>query len=117
MKVMVVHHGTAVGQALTERIKALNVEVFEQKPSWPSYFFNAKEERPDVAVIDASEVPSHAREIAGYLGETGFTNRIRVFIVNMPEEERERTVWRAPNAKLVTLGQLEKLLAEMAEAS
>ena len=109
MKVLVIQEEGETRDALVEFLKAGGAEVVVTRPVWPGFFHVAKEERPDVAVVDCSE-PGPGRECAGYLGETGFTNLIRVFAVNVPPDRVERLKARAPKAKVVHLDDLGEAL-------
>lgn len=129
MKVMVIHQGDEAGNALAERVKSLGVEVVEQPPTWPDFFYaihipptpgqyqRAKDEQPKIVIVECSTDPSVGRECGGYLGETAFTRDIPVYLVDHPEDEIYKARRRAPNAKIVTSGQLEKAIGELAKAA
>lgn len=129
MKVMVIHHGDAAGKALVERVKSTGVEVVEQAPRWPQFFhaihipptpgeFRRDDaEKPDIVVVECSTDPSVGREVGGYIGETGFTRHIPVYLVDHPEDELYKARRRAPNAHLVTSSELENVLKEKVNAA
>ena len=78
---------------------------------WPGFFHTAKAERPDVALVDCSPDPGYDRSARGYLGETGFTNQIKVLAFNVAPEEEHLLRRRAPKAKIVHLGDIGRELA------
>lgn len=97
---------------LVRYLEAGGAEVIVSRPVWPGFFHIAKDERPDVAVVDCSE-PGPGREVAGYLGETGFTRQIKVLAVNVPANRLERLKQRAPRAQAVQLDDLAEELAKI----
>lgn len=110
MKVLVIQEEGASRDQLVAFLKEGGAEVVCSRPVWPGFFLTAKEERPDVAIVDCSGEPSHGRECAGYLGETGFTNRIKVFAINLPVDQIDRLKRRAPHAKVVNVENLKEAL-------
>ena len=64
--------------------------MIEAEPRWPNFFDAVTRERPDVIVIAADRLPSHAREAARYLGEGFNTRDIPVVLVDVPSTEREK---------------------------
>jgi len=129
MRVTVIHTGDDRGARLVERVRALGCEVTEQLAVWPGFFqavhqphtpgsfHRPEKEQPQLVIVEGSSNPSVARECAGYLGETAFTRHIPVYLVDHPQEELHKARRRAPKAKLVTTGQLEKELAELLQAA
>lgn len=107
MKVLVIQEEGEARDQLVAFLEKGGAEVVCSRPSWPGFFFTAKGERPDVAVVDCSPDPGYGRECAGYLGETGFTNRIKVLATNVPIDERDKLKKRAPKAKIVNMDDLE----------
>lgn len=112
MKVLVIQEEGEDRDKLVEFLEAGGAEVIVSRPTWPGFFHMAKEERPDVAVVDCSE-PGPGRECAGYLGETGFTNRIKVLAINVPPDRTDRLKARAPKARIVNLDDLGAALREI----
>lgn len=129
LKVMVIHHGDEAGNALAERVRSLGAEVVEQEPKWPDFFYAVHipftpgqyhrdaAEQPKVIIVECSTDPSVGRECGGYFGETAFTRQIPVYLVDHPEDESYKARRRAPNAKLVTSGQLDRAISELLEAA
>lgn len=124
---MVIHQGDTEGKQLAERIRTIGCEVTEQPAVWPGFFtaihqpyssrtfHRPADEQPELVIVDATNNPSVAREIAGYLGETAFTRHIPVFIVNHPGDEAYKAKRRAPNASLYTIGEIEQYLVDKVE--
>lgn len=124
MKVLVIHNGDDNGKVLSERVAALGCEVTEQLAVWPGFFHAVHQphtvgsfhrnpsEQPELVIVEGAGNPSVAREVAGYLGETAFTRHIPVYVVNHPEAEDHKAKRRAPQAELLTMGQLERRLSE-----
>lgn len=112
MKVLVIQEEGESRDQLVEFLKAGGAEVIVSRPVWPGFFHVAKEERPDVAVVDCSE-PGPGRECAGYLGETGFTRNIKVLAINVPPDRTNRLKTRAPQARIVNLDDLGTVLREI----
>lgn len=110
MKVLVIQEEGASRDQLVAFLKEGGADVVCSRPVWPGFFTVAKEERPDVAIVDASGNLSHARECAGYLGETAFTNRIKVLVINLPIDQVERLKRRAPKASVVNVDDLKEAL-------
>lgn len=106
---MVIQEEGPSRDSLVQFLESLGAEVIVSRPTWPGFFHVAKDERPDVAVVDCSE-PGPGRECAGYLGETGFTNRIRVLAINVPHDRENRLKARAPKATVVRVEDLEGAL-------
>lgn len=107
---MVIQEEGQARDRLESFLRAGGAEVVTSRPTWPGFFHVAKEERPQVAIVDCSPVPGYGREVAGYLGETGFTNRIKVLAINVPPDQEDRLKRRAPKAKIVSLDDLEQEL-------
>ena len=111
LKIMVIQQEGAARDKLVEYLKAGGAEVICSRPTWPGFYHTAKAERPDVALVDCSPDPGYGRECAGYLGETGFTNHIKVLAFNVAPEEEHLLRRRAPKAKIVHLGDIGRELA------
>lgn len=111
MKILVIQEEGAARDKLTEYLKAGGAEVVVSRPVWPRFFHVAKEERPDVALVDCSPDPGYGRECAGYLGETGFTKYIKVLAFNVAPEEEHLLKRRAPKAKVVHLSDIGRELS------
>lgn len=113
MKVLVIQDEGESRDQLVSFLETRGAEVVTSRLTWPGFFHIAKDERPDVAVVDCSPEPGYGREVAGYLGETAFTNQIIVFAVNVPQAEVDRLKRRAPNARPVSLHELERELKKI----
>lgn len=111
MKIMVIQEEGAARDKLAEYLKAGGAEVVLSRPVWPGFFHVAKEERPDVALVDCSPDPGYGRECAGYLGETGFTKQIKVLAFNVAPDEEHLLRIRAPKAKIIRLSDVGRELA------
>lgn len=112
MKVLVIQEEGESREKLVQFLEAGGAEVVVSRPTWPGFFFTAKDERPAIAVVDCSE-PGPGRECAGYLGETGFTNLIKVLAINVPSDRMARLKERAPKAKAVHVDDLEEAIREI----
>jgi PleD family two-component response regulator len=75
--------------------------IVEAEPRWPTFFDVVTAERPDVIVIAASKIPSHAFEAARYLGEGFNTRNIPVLLVDVSPRDRTRAEKSAPQATIV----------------
>ena len=113
MKILVIQEEGESRDNLVSFLESKGAEVVATRPSWPGFFLKAKDERPDVAVVDCSPDPGYGIECAGYLGETGFTNRIKVLAINVAPHQTARLKRRAPKARIVPLENLEQALAEI----
>jgi len=113
MKVLVIQEEGESRDKLVSFLESKGAEVIVTRPSWPRFFHVAKEERPDVAVVDCSPEPGYGIECAGYLGETGFTRQIKVLAVNVAPQHTDRLKRRAPQARIVPLDGLEEALSEV----
>ncbi len=109
MKILVIQEEGETRDKLVQFLEAGGAEVIVSRPTWPGFFFTAKDERPEIAVVDCSE-PGPGREVAGYLGETGFTNLIKVLAINVPNDRLERLKERAPKARPVHVDDLEEAI-------
>lgn len=113
MKILLIQPEGEARDKLEEYLKAGGAEVVCSRPVWPGFFLTAKAERPDVALVDCSPDPGYGRECAGYLGETGFTNRIQVLAFNVAPNEEHLLRRRAPKAKIVNLRDIGSELAKI----
>lgn len=111
MKIMLIQEEGAARDKLAEYLKAGGAEVVCSRPIWPGFYHIAKAERPEVALVDCAPDPGHGRECAGYLGETAFTNHIKVLAFNVAPDEVHLLRRRAPKAKLVHLAEIGRELA------
>lgn len=105
MKILVIQDEGSSRDKLVQFLEAGGAEVIASRPVWPGFFHVAKDERPDIAVVDCTE-PGPGREVAGYLGETGFTRQIKVLAINASPDRLERLKQRAPRARAVNLDDL-----------
>lgn len=112
MKVLVIQEEGEARDNLVQFLESGGAEVIAIRPTWPGFFHTAKEERPEVAVVDCSE-PGPGREVAGYLGETGFTRQIRVLAINVPAHRLDRLKARAPKAQAVQADDLGDVLRQI----
>lgn len=90
--------------ARNERRRALEstgMTVVEAAPRWPTFFDAVTAQRPDVIVIAASKIPTHAFEAARYLGEGFNTRNIPVLLVDVNPKDRARAQTSAPQSKIV----------------
>jgi hypothetical protein len=113
LKVMIIQPEGEARDKLEAYVKAGGAEVICSRPVWPGFFLMAKQERPDVALVDCSADPGYGRECAGYLGETGFTNQIKVLAFNVAPDEEDLMKIRAPKAKIVNLRDIGNELAKI----
>jgi hypothetical protein len=82
-------------------LESTGMTVVESEPRWPTFFDVVSAERPDVIVIAASRIPSHAYEAARYLGEGFNTRNIPVFLVDVVRKDLPRAKASAPAATVV----------------
>jgi PleD family two-component response regulator len=75
--------------------------VVEAEPRWPTFFDVVTAERPDVIVIAASLIPSHAYEAARYLGDGFNTRNIPVLLVDVAHKDEVKAKRSAPQATIV----------------
>ena len=76
-------------------------QVVEAEPRWPTFFDAVNAQRPDIIVIAASTIPSHAFEAARYLGEGFNTRNTPVLLVDVAAKDRARAAASAPQATIV----------------
>ncbi len=76
-------------------------QVFEAEPQWPIFFDAVTAQRPDLIVIAASKIPSHAYEAARYLGDGFNTRNIPVLLVDVAQRDVAKARESAPQAKIV----------------
>jgi PleD family two-component response regulator len=82
-------------------LAATGVTVVEAEPRWPSFFDVVTSERPDVIVIAASRISSHAYEAARYLGDGFNTRNIPVLLVDVSRKERPQAERNAPQSTII----------------
>ena len=80
--------------------------VVEAEPRWPTFFDVVTAQRPDVIVIAASLIPSHAYEAARYLGDGFNTRNIPVLLVDVAPRDRASASSSAPQATIIDRGGL-----------
>jgi len=101
-------------------LAATGVTLVEAEPRWPTFFDAVTAERPDVIVIAASRIPSHAYEAARYLGEGFNTRNIPVLLVDVVRKDEAAACRSAPQAAIVDRADLvaavEKLLGRTRSA-
>ena len=82
-------------------LAATAATLVEAEPRWPTFFDVVTAERPDVIVIAASRIPSHAYEAARYLGEGFNTRDIPVVLVDVARKDEPKARRSAPQATIV----------------
>jgi hypothetical protein len=82
-------------------VESTGMTLVEAEPRWPTFFDVVTAQRPDVIVIAASKIPSHAFEAARYLGEGFNTRNIPVLLVDVSTKDYARAQTSAPQAKIV----------------
>ena len=82
-------------------LASTGMTVVEAEPRWPTFFDVVTAQRPDVIVIAASTIPSHAFEAARYLGDGFNTRNIPVLLVDVNPKDYNRAQTSAPQAKIV----------------
>jgi len=87
-------------------LAATGVTLVEAEPRWPTFFDVVTAERPDVIVIAASLIPSHAYEAARYLGEGFNTRNIPVLLVDVVRKDAAKASRSAPLAAIVDRAEL-----------
>jgi hypothetical protein len=82
-------------------LAATGATVVEAEPRWPTFFDVVTAERPDVIVIAASRIPSHAYEAARYLGDGFNTRNIPVLLVDVTRKDEPKARRSAPQAAII----------------
>jgi cephalosporin hydroxylase len=82
-------------------VESTGMTVVEAEPRWPTFFDVVTAQRPDVIVIAASTIVSHAFEAARYLGDGFNTRNIPVLLVDVNPKDYNRAQTSAPQAKIV----------------
>jgi hypothetical protein len=93
-------------------VESSGVTLVEAEPRWPTFFDVVTAQRPDVIVIAASKIPSHAFEAARYLGEGFNTRNIPVLLVDVNPKDFSPAQVSAPLAKIVERGALAAAVRE-----
>jgi hypothetical protein len=102
-------------QACSERrgiVAKTGMTVVEAEPTWPNFFDVVTQQRPDVIVIAASKIPSHAFEAARYLGEGFNTRNIPVLLVDVAHKDIPKAKKSAPLARIVERINLVRAIGE-----
>ena len=86
--------------------------VVVAEPRWPTFFDVVTAQRPDVIVIAASVIPSHAFEAARYLGDGFNTRDIPVLLVDVDPKNNALAKASAPQAKIVDRAALANAVKE-----
>lgn len=76
------------------------------EPRWPTFFDAVNREQPDLIVIVAKILPSHALEAARYLGDGFNTRNIPVLLVDVNPKDEMRARSSAPRARIVAREEL-----------
>ena len=93
-------------------LEGTGTTVVESEPRWPTFFDVVRAERPDVIVIAASRIPSHAYEAARYLGDGFNTRNIPVFLVDVARKDLPRAKASAPAATIVERNALARAVSD-----
>jgi hypothetical protein len=101
--------------ARRELLGKTKATVAEAEPRWPTFFDAVTAERPDIIVIAAATIPSHAIEAARYLGEGFNTRDIPVFLVDVQQSDLGRARSSAPQAHIIDRAALTQI-AERAQS-
>jgi len=96
-------------------LQKAGVTVAEAEPAWPTFFEAVNTQRPDIIVIAASTIPSHAFEAARYLGEGFNTRDIPVILVDVAPKDLARAHESAPRAQIVERSALGDVMAAAVE--
>lgn len=94
-----------------EILQKAGVALAEAEPAWPTFFEAVNAQRPDIIVIAASTIPSHAFEAARYLGEGFNTRDIPVILVDVAPKDLARARESAPRADIVERSALGAVVA------
>ena len=76
------------------------------EPRWPTFFDAVNREQPELIVIAANILPSHALEAARYLGDGFNTRNIPVLLVDVNPKDEMRARSSAPRARIVAREEL-----------
>lgn len=87
-------------------------QIVEAEPQWPVFFDAVTAQRPDLIVIAASKIPSHAFEAARYLGDGFNTRDIPVILVDVGQKDLAQAKQSAPQAKIVDRSELINAVGE-----
>ncbi len=90
-------------------------QLSEAEPRWPTFFDAVRSERPDLIVIAASRIPSHAFEAARYLGDGFNTRNIPVLLVDVAAGDAVRAQSSAPRARIVERANLRDVVQQSLE--
>ena len=82
-------------------LESTGLTVVVAEPRWPTFFDVVTAQRPDVIVIAASVIASHAFEAARYLGDGFNTRNIPVLLVDVASKDLPHAQTSAPLAKIV----------------
>jgi len=82
-------------------LQKTGMTVVEAEPRWPTFFDVVTAQRPDVIVIAASTISSHAFEAARYLGDGFNTRNIPVLMVDVNSKDYVRAQTSAPQVKII----------------
>lgn len=101
-KVLLLQFDTDPARAqLRAALDTIGAIIVEAEPRWPTFFDVVTAQRPDVIVIAASRIPSHAYEAARYLGEGFNTRNIPVLLVDVASKDEPKARRSAPEAAIV----------------
>jgi hypothetical protein len=89
-----------------------SMTVVEAEPRWPLFFDVVTQQNPDVIVIAASTIPSHAFEAARYLGDGFNTRNIPVVLVDVAHKDLAKAKKSAPLARIAERSGLIRALDE-----
>jgi PleD family two-component response regulator len=95
-----------------EILKQTGASVSEAEPRWPVFFDAVNATHPDVIVIAASLIPSHAIEAARYLGDGFNTRDIPVFLVDVRPNDAALAKCSAPRARIIDVTALGEVIAQ-----
>jgi len=93
-------------QARREILEKTGFTLAVAEPRWPTFFDAVNREQPDLIVIAANILPSHALEAARYLGDGFNTRNIPVLLVDVNPKDEMRARSSAPRARIVAREEL-----------
>jgi hypothetical protein len=93
-----------------EALQKTGASVSEAEPRWPTFFDAVTAKRPDIIVIAAGVIPSHAIEAARYLGDGFNTRDIPVYLVDVQPNDVALAKSSAPRAQIIDGTALNQIL-------
>jgi CheY-like chemotaxis protein len=105
-RIALIHWNADEGRDRAERLRQAGFTVgFE--PATPASLKRLAEKPPDAIVIDLSRLPSHGREVAGWLRERKATRHVPLVFVDGEKEKVEKVRRALPDAVFTSWGRVD----------